>query len=137
MKKVLKLKFILCIFVVALSAAAQTDDRSGTLKVQKSDLKYKAVYDDVYQRLLMKDGYGNIYDTAVYEFKMTLPVNGVMVGYYATSNTLTTQMKNVMRKTTTNTIIVFDEIKAKDRFGNRINLPIVKHSMGRLEENQE
>jgi hypothetical protein len=116
---------------------AQTAEKRGSIKINKADYKYTAMYDDVYQRLLMKDGYGNIYDTAIAEFEMKSVVNGVINSLKGVGYTLTPQMRDVLRKSNENTVIMFENIKAKDPLGNIVPLPSFKYKMKTYEENKE
>lgn len=126
MKKRCMKKFLVYIlFFCSTGASFSQEDNNykGTIKVQKKGHLLKTVYDNVNFRLVGIDQYGNILDTAVLEFKISVTIRGIFHTEKNTGPILSANMQALLDRADNTTKIFFDNIKAKDRDGTLIDMP--------------
>ena len=116
--------FIAFCFCITLnnSGVAQTPIKKGVVKVQKKGHLSKIFFDDVNYRLIGVDIYGNIMDTAVIEFKMFVTIKGVFYKTTTLGPNLSREMAGLIERRDSKTVLIFKDIKAKDRNGTIINM---------------
>ncbi len=136
MKTVLALLFFF-IFCSAIYAQDNTIENRGTIKVQKKGQLAKIQFDNVNYRLFGIDQYGNILDSAVVEFQMSATIKGIFSSEKTIGPNLSYQMQQLLGKCDRTTKIFFDKIKAKDKYGNIIEMPKFQYSYGYSDENND
>lgn len=124
----------LLLFVLFSSSLYSQDSyngKRGTIKVRKTGQLVKVQYDGVNYRLIGIDRYGNVLDTAVVEFQMSVTVQGVFHTLTAIGPGLTEQMRGLLERTGGETQLFFKKIKAKDRYGTLIDMPNFQYTFGK------
>ncbi|MGQ0828563.1 MAG: hypothetical protein ACT4ON_09230 [Bacteroidota bacterium] len=132
-----KITFILFILTFTLTLSAQEEEHKGTIKVEKKGQLQKIIFDNVNYRLIGIDQYGNILDSAVVEFQMSVTINGIFYSEKAAGPTLTYQMQELIRKCDTSPILFFENIKARNKKGTLVNMPKFKYTFGFVNENSD
>lgn len=122
MKKCIFL-FVLSVILNNSSFAQEDNNYKGTIKVQKKGHLVKTEYDNVNFRLVGIDQYGNILDTAVLEFKISVTIKGIFHSEKNTGPILSANMQALLDRSDNTTKIFFDNIKAKDRDGTLVDMP--------------
>jgi len=128
---------ILFFLTFTLSLTAQEDEHKGTIKVEKKGHLKKIIFDNVNYRLIGIDQYGNILDSAVVEFQMSVTINGIFYSEKTIGPALSYQMKELIARCDTSPILFFDNIKARDRKGTLLNMPKFKYTFGYVNENSD
>lgn len=132
--KCMKILLIATLFLlIAPSAYAQETNtgKRGTIKVRKTGQLVKVKYDEVNYRLIGIDRYGNVIDTAVVEFKMSVSINGVFYTFNAIGPALSTEMHAVIERNLGETQLFFKNIKVKDRYGAILKMPDIQYTYGK------
>ena len=134
-------KLIIIIFFFAISNSLFSQENStgnrGTIKLQKSGHLSKIQFDNVNYRLIGIDQYGNVLDSAVVEFEMSVTISGIFYSEKTVGPILSYQMQQLLGRCDHTTKIFFEKIKAKDRKGTLINMPKFQYSFGYSDENND
>ncbi|MCE3280846.1 MAG: hypothetical protein K0S44_3037 [Bacteroidetes bacterium] len=112
-------------------------DHNGSIKVQKKAILHSVIYDDVNFRLVCRDIYGNIHDSAVVSFDIKTTVRGIAYAEKTTGPFLSKQMQQRLGRLDGLVVIMFSNIKAKDINGQIISFPNFKAETGKARENQD
>lgn len=135
-----KLLFIILFFVSFISLAQEAfpdTNNIGTIKVKKKGVLHSVIYDNVNFRLVCKDIYGNIIDTAVTEFKLNVSIKGIAYSEKMTGPFLSKSMQQKLSRMDGITILMFSDINAKEKNGTIITFPDFKIQTGTLRENTD
>lgn len=124
-------------FSISLFAQEINESNRGTIKVQKKGTLSKIQFDDVNYRLIGIDQYGNVLDSAVVEFQMSVTIKGIFYTEQTTGPALTYQMQQLLGKCDRTSKIFFAKIKAKDRNGTVVEMPKFQYNFGYRDENNE
>lgn len=127
------LSFILFFFLFIPSVFSQgtTNEKRGTIKVRKTGQLVKVKYDEVNYRIIGIDQYGNLIDTAVVEFQMSVSVQGVFHKLNVRGSALSPEMRQLMERTGGETQLFFKNIKVKDRYGEILRMPDFQYTYGK------
>ncbi len=136
MKKLLGILLFL-VYCISVNAQENINENRGTIKVHKKGHLAKIQFDNVNYRLIGIDQYGNILDTAVVEFKMSMSVKGMFYSENIVGPVLSYQMQQLLGKCGQTTKIFFDKIKAKDSNGTLVDMPKFQYTFGYSYENNE
>lgn len=130
---------LLIVFFISASLIAQeTEEQNrGTIKVQKKGQLAKIQFDEVNYRLIGIDQYGNVLDSAVIEFQMSVTIKGIFYSEQTIGSALSYQMQKLLGKSDRTSKIFFDKIKAKDRNGTVVEMPKFQYKFGYRDENNE
>ena len=128
---------VVLLFSSSLSSFAQETENRGTIKVQKKGQLVKTQFDDVNYRLIGIDQYGNVLDTAVVEFQMSVTIKGIFYSEKTIGPGLTYQMQQLLGKCDRTSKIFFENIKAKDRNGTIVKMPKFQYNFGYSDENND
>jgi hypothetical protein len=132
--------FTIILFLSASLISAQdtvNTDHTGSIKVQKKAILHSVIYDDVDFRLVCRDIYGNIHDSAVVSFDIKTTVKGIAYAEKTTGPFLSKQMQQRLGRLDGLVVIMFSNIKAKDINGQIISFPNFKAEIGKARENQD
>lgn len=134
-----QLIIIIFFFVTNNSIFSQENNTGnrGTIKLQKSGHLAKIQFDNVNYRLIGIDRYGNVLDSAVVEFEMSVSISGIFYSEKTVGPILSYQMQQLLGRCDRTTKIFFEKIKAKDRNGTIINMPKFQYSFGYSDENND
>lgn len=132
------MKKLLFLFLITLTfcASAQEDNR-GTIKVQKKGNVYAVMFDNVNNRLIGKDNYGNILDSAVVSYNVMLTIQGIAYEEKVQGTTLSTTMQNRIKRVDGRTTLFFTDIKVKEKNGKVIDWPKFNVKLGGSFETEE
>lgn len=127
------LLFATLLFLIAPSAYSQetNNGKRGTIKVRKTGQLVKVKYDEVNYRLIGIDRYGNVIDTAVVEFQMSVSIQGVFHKFNVVGFALTNEMRQLLERTGGETQLFFKNIKVKDRYGALLKMPDIQYTYGK------
>lgn len=132
------MKKLLAIFLITLSfCASAQEDTHGTIKVQKKGNVYTVLFDNVNNRLVGKDEYGNILDSAVVEFKVMVTIQGIAYEESVVGTTLSRKMQNQITRVDKGTTLFFTNIKVKEKNGKTIDWPKFNAKIGFSFEKEE
>ncbi len=134
MKKCLLILIILSLKQLAFAQETGLQQR-GVIRVQKKGQLAKIQFDDVNYRLVGIDVYGNVLDTAVLEFQMSVTIKGIFYSETTVGPNLTYQMQQLLGRRDQSSLLFFDKIKVKDRSGNIFDMPKFQFKMGYANEN--
>lgn len=132
MKKLLSIFLIL----IAFSASSQEDNR-GTIKIQKKGNVFAVIFDNVNNRLVGKDEYGNILDSAVVSFNVMITIQGIAYEETVVGTTLSRKMQNQITRVDRGTTLFFTDIKVKEKSGKVIDWPKFNTKIGFSFEKEE
>lgn len=132
MKKLLSIFLIIFTF----SAIAQEDNR-GTIKLQKKGNVFAVLFDNVNNRLVGKDEYGNILDSAVVSFNVMITIQGIAYQETIIGTTLSRKMQNQITRVDRGTTLFFTDIKVKEKNGKVIDWPKFNAKIGFSLEKEE
>jgi len=118
-------------------SAQDTDSDRGTIRVQKKGQLIKIQFDDVNYRLVGIDQYGNVLDSAVVEFQMSVTIKGIFYYEKTVGFALSYEMQRLLGRCDSTSKIYFENIKAKDRSGNILEMPKFQYSYGYSDQNSE
>lgn len=131
----------ICLFITGLLtfnvASFAQQQYKGTIKVQKKGHLVKTQFDNVNYRLIGIDQYGNIIDSAVVEFQMSVTIKGIFYSEKITGPLLSNNMQQVLDRCDRSSKIFFEKIKARDRDGTLMNMPKFQYTFGYIDENNE
>lgn len=135
MKKLLFFLFI----IVSYNVAAQDGPESnrGTITVQKKGRLHSVMYDDVNFRLVCKDMYGNIIDTAVTSFTLNFTVKGIAYSEKTAGCVISRQNQVRLSRLDDVVLLMFSEIKAKEKDGSITAFPNLKAQTGIARESYD
>jgi len=129
----MKIKFLLFFCFTSLLGFSQ--EYKGTIKVQKKGGIATLIYDEVNMRLVGKDNYGNILDSAVVGFRIKTTVKGIAYDETIQGTTLSNKMQFQLSRLDNGTTLFFSEIKVRDKSGTLFNWNDLKVKTGyRLEK---
>jgi hypothetical protein len=129
-----RISVIVLLFVFSLSVYGQVNQgKRGTIKVRKTGQLAKVEYDNVNYRLIGIDRYGNVLDSAVVEFQLSVTIQGVFYTEKAVGSTLTYEMQQLLGRCDKGTPLFFKNIKARDRNGLLIDIPKFQYMIGDAE----
>ena len=132
MKKIFSITFVILTFW----APAQ-EENHGTIKVQKKGNVYAVMFDNVNNRLIGKDNYGNILDSVVVSFNVMLTIQGIAYEEKIVGTTLSKTMQNRITRIDKGTTLFFTEIKVKEKNGKIIDWPKFNVKIGSSFETEE
>ena len=124
-------------FASSLFSQETNESNRGTITVQKRGTLSKIQFDDVNYRLIGIDQYGNVLDSAVLEFQMSVTIKGVFYAEQTVGSALTYKMQQQLGRCDRSSKIFFDKIKAKDQNGTVVEMPKFQYSFGYRDENNE
>lgn len=132
------MKNLLFIFFLALtySLSAQEDKR-GTIKIQKKGNTYAILFDNVNNRLVGKDNYGNILDSAVVSYNVMITIQGIAYEEAVVGTKLSSTMQNKINRIDNETTLFFTKIKVKEKNGLLIDWPKFSTKIGFAYEKEE
>ncbi len=129
--------FLLSVALNTISFSQEENKYVGTIKVQKKGHLIKTQYDNINFRLVGIDQYGNVLDTAVIEFKISVTIRGIFHSEKNTGPILSANMQQLLDRADDSTKIFFDNIKAEDRDGTVIDMPKFQYMQGFRNSEQE
>jgi hypothetical protein len=132
MKKALLLLF--SFISLCVSAQDSTNSHHGSVKVQKKGTLHSVLYDDVNFRLVCRDVYGNIIDTAVVSFDIDVTVKGLAYSEQTAGSFLSGPMQQRLSRMDGIVVLMFSNIKAKDKNGKIVSFPDFKAQSGKARE---
>lgn len=135
------MKNLLVIFLLLFSSlllhSQEDSSNHGTIKVVKTGQLKKVQFDNVNYRLIGIDQYGNILDSAVVEFDMSVTIKGIFYHETTVGPGLSYQMQQLLGRCDRTSKIIFENITAKDRKGTLMKMPSFRYNFGYSEENNE
>ena len=135
--KMMKKNLFLFFFIfLSFSIVAQQDNR-GTIKVQKKGKVYSIFFDNVNNRLIGKDYYGNILDSAVVSFEVMVTIQGIATQETVIGTTLSPTMQNKIKRVDKGATLFFTNIKVKEKNGTLIDWPKFTSKIGLSYEKEE
>lgn len=132
----MKKTFSIFLLIITFCATAQEDNR-GTIKVQKKGNVYAVIFDNINNRLIGKDNYGNILDSAVVSYNVMLTIQGIAYEDKIQGTTLSKSMQNRIKRVDGGTTLFFTDIKVKEKNGKIIDWPKFNVKLGRSFETEE
>lgn len=130
MKRFRVLLLLLCICHSVFSQEVHNNGKRGTIKVRKTGQLIKVEFDNVNYRLIGIDRFGNVLDTAVVEFQMSVTIQGKFFNERGIGPGLSDQMHLLMEKCEVGDILYFKNIKAKDKNGVLMDAPKFQYIIG-------
>lgn len=124
-------------YVCFSSFSQETNENRGTIKIQKKGQLAKVLFDEVNFRLVGIDQYGNVMDSAVVEFEMSVTIKGIFYNEKANGFVLSLQMQQLLAKCDRTSKIFFEKIKATDRSGNIVDMKKFQYNFAYQEENSQ
>jgi hypothetical protein len=128
MTRIVILLSFLLINSLVFSQHEPNNSNRGVIKVAKKGQLARIVFNNVDYKLIGIDNYGNVIDTAVIEFVMTVRIRGILYKEKQIGCYLNREMQYLLDRRDSNTSIYFEDIKAKDRSGNFVSMPKFKYS---------
>ena len=132
----MKKLFSILLLTLTFCAYAQEDNR-GTIKVQKKGNVYAVMFDNVNNRLIGQDNYGNILDSAVISYNVMLTIQGIAYEEKVLGTTLSNTMQNRIKRVDGRTTLFFTDIKVKEKNGKVIDWPKFNVKLGGSFETEE
>lgn len=132
MKKIIAL-LLLVLSCAAARAQETVDDSSsshGSIKIRKAGLLHSVIYDDVNFRLVCRDVYGNIIDTAVVAFDLNVTVKGIAYSEKNAGSFISRPMQQRLGRLDGMVVLMFSNIQAKEKDGSIITFPPFKATTG-------
>lgn len=136
MKNKIFLSFLLVLFSFYHMEAQENTGKKdhGTIKIQKKGQLAKVQFDNVNYRLVGIDQYGNVLDSAVVEFQLSVTIKGIFYTENTVGPGLTYQMQQLLGRCDRSSKIIFENIKAKDRNGEIVMMPSFGYLFGYSDE---
>ncbi|MDF2437054.1 MAG: hypothetical protein K0Q95_1430 [Bacteroidota bacterium] len=135
------MKHFLSLCLILFTSATFSQDTSeishGTIKVQRQGTLHSVFYDDVNFRLVCKDVYGNINDTAVLSFDLKTTVKGLAYSEQTTGCFISKPMQQKLARLDGIVTLFFSNIKARDRNGSIVSFPDFKAQTGNARERED
>ena len=131
-----KLLIVCCLILLNIASIAQ-EDMKGTIKVQKNGKIFSLLFDNVNNRLVGKDNYGNILDSAIISFDVMVIIKGIEFKENVTGNTLSTTMQNRINRVDNGTTLFFTNIRVKEKRGTPYEWPKFSTKIGFIFEKEE
>ena len=133
------MKNIITIFILLLFCfpSSAQEDMKGTIKVKKSGKIFNIFFDNVNNRLVGKDYYGNILDSAIVSFDVKVIIKGIEVKESVTGNTLSRTMQNRINRTDNGTTLFFTNVIVKEKKGKQLDWPNFNTKIGFVFEKEE
>ncbi len=125
------------LFFLNTFAQESSESNRGTIKVQKKGNVYAVIFDNVNNRLIGKDNYGNILDSAVVSFNVMLTIQGIAYEEKIQGTTLSKSIQNRIKRLDGGTTLFFTDIKVKEKNGKVIDWPKFNVKLGRSFETEE
>lgn len=130
--------FFLWLLLFSLPLFSQEGpENHGTIKIQKKGQLSKVHFDDVNYRLIGIDQYGNVLDSAVVEFQLSVTIKGIFYSETTVGPGLSYQMQQLLGKCDRSSKILFENIKAKDRNGTLLMMPAFRYTFGYSDESND
>lgn len=129
--------FILLFTFSAVSFAQVNNKYNGTIKVQKKGHLVKTQFDNVNYRLIGIDQYGNVLDSAIVEFQISVTIKGIFYSEKTVGPFLSDNMQQLLDRCDRTSQIFFDKIKAKNRDGTIVSMPKFRYTFGYIDEDAE
>lgn len=126
----------LFLFLISYSSIAQEENR-GTIKVEKKGSISSILFDNVNNRLIGKDQYGNILDSVVVSFEMIVTIKGIAYSEIIQGTTLSRDMQKRLERVDGGTKLFFTNIKVKEKNGTIISWPKFSTKLGFSYEKEE
>jgi hypothetical protein len=131
------MRSLLLFFLLLTVPAFSQEEGRGSIKLEKRGQLSKVQFDDVNYRLIAIDQYGNILDTAVVEFRMSVTIKGIFYSESVVGYALSYQMQQLLGKCDRSSVIRFDQIKARDRYGSVVAMPAFRYTFGYADESND
>ena len=106
-------KLIPFLLLLISTSAFSQEEMHGTIKVQKKGQVYAVFFDNVNNRLVGKDNYGNVLDSAVVSFSVQVTIKGVAYKEDIVGTTLSNQLQQKITRVDSGTKLFFTNIKVK------------------------
>jgi len=126
--------FILLLFCFPSSAQ---EDMRGTIKVKKGGKIFNVFFDNVNNRLVGKDYYGNILDSAIVSFDIKVTIKGIEIKESVTGSTLSGTMQNRINRADNGTTLFFTNVIVKEKKGKPSDWPNFITKIGFVFEKEE
>lgn len=107
-----------------------TSEHHGTIKIKKAGTLHSVLYDDVNFRLVCRDVYGNIIDTAVVAFDLNVTVKGIAYSEQNAGSFISRPMQQRLGRLDGVIVLMFSNIQAKERDGSIVTFPAFKAVSG-------
>jgi len=133
------MKNIITIFILLLfcfPSSAQEDMR-GTIKVKKGGKIFNVFFDNVNNRLVGKDYYGNILDSAIVSFDIKVTIKGIEIKESVIGSTLSGTMQNRINRADNGTTLFFTNVIVKEKKGKPLDWPNFITKIGFVFEKEE
>ena len=133
------MKNIITIFILLLFCfpSSAQEDMKGTIKVKKSGKIFNIFFDNVNNRLVGKDYYGNILDSAIVSFDVKVIIKGIEIKESVIGNTLSRTMQNRINRTDNGTTLFFTNVIVKEKKGKQLDWPNFTTKIGFVFEKEE
>jgi hypothetical protein len=131
--------FILFTFLSLYSFGQDTTSNvnRGTIKVKKKGILHSVIYDNVNYRLVCRDIYGNIIDTAVVAFDINITIKGIAYSEKTAGCYLSKPMQQRLSRLDGVSTLMFSNIKAKEKNGMIVSFPDLKAPAGNVREKSD
>lgn len=129
MKQRLLLLFFM-ILINSLLAQENSDPTKGTIKVEKRNHVAAILFDNVNNRLVGKDIYGNILDSAVVSFDAFVTVKGIAYQESFEGDYLSKKFSQIIYGIDQRTVLFFTNIKVREKDGSLIDWPKFSVKLG-------
>lgn len=106
-------------------------------KLKKKGTISSIFFDNVNNRLIGKDQYGNILDSVVVSFEMIVTIKGIAYSEIIQGTTLSGDMQKRLERVDGGTKLFFTNIKVKEQNGTTINWPKFSTKLGFSYEKEE
>jgi len=137
MKKIVLLAYFFLFFYGLLFSQENNYENRGIIKVEKRGNLAKILFDNINYRLVGIDYFGNVIDTAVFEFQLRVTINGIFYSEKTLGSTISYKMRQLLGRCDSSTTIIFDKIKAKDQNGTVLNMPPLRTNFGYYEDKSD
>jgi hypothetical protein len=109
----------------------------GTIKVKKGGKIFNVFFDNVNNRLVGKDYYGNILDSAIVSFDIKVTIKGIEIKESVTGSTLSGTMQNRINRADNGTTLFFTNVIVKEKKGKPWEWPNFRTKIGFVFEKEE